>query len=51
MSEQIVQILERKDPSSVWVIRTVIQVWPNIPQERARLKRFLDAMPEDPSCQ
>jgi len=47
MNEQIVQILERKDPSSVWRVRTVIQLWPKDPKERARLKKFIDRKPED----
>jgi len=42
--EQIIQILERDrcapGPDS-WKVRTVIQLWPNIPEERERLNRFI----------
>ena len=43
MTEQIIQILERKDDECVWRVRTVIQLLPNIPEERARLNRFVNA--------
>lgn len=46
MTEQIIQILEREGPESVWKVRTVIQLWPCIPEERARLKLFIDKKPE-----
>lgn len=43
MTEQLIQIIERKDPFSEWKIRTVIQLWPNIPEERERLRKFMEA--------
>jgi hypothetical protein len=47
MSEQIIQILERVDGGGPgeWKIRTVIQLWPNIPEERERLRRFVEEVP------
>ena len=51
MKEQIIQILERDvcaPGPSVWKVRTVIQLWPNIPEERARLNRFIDEDPNEP---
>ena len=42
MTEQLIQIIERKDHISEWKIRTVIQLWPNIPEERDRLRRFME---------
>jgi len=47
MTEQIIQILERPDMGRVWKIRTVIQLWPNIPEERERLNRFINETPDD----
>lgn len=47
MTEQIIQILERKYMSDEWKVRTVIQLWPNIPEERDRLNRFINKNPED----
>jgi len=46
MKEQIIQILEREDVGSVWKIRTVIQLWPHIPEEMNRLSRFINQTPE-----
>ena len=45
MTEQLIQIIERVDPFSEWKIRTVIQLWPNIPEERERLRRFMEEFP------
>jgi hypothetical protein len=50
MTEQIIQILERDGSCSgpnTWRIRTVIQLWPNIPEERERLQRFINEAPEE----
>ena len=50
MKEQIIQILEkdRDDTKSTWKIRTVIQLWPHIPEEMNRLSRFIN---QDPNKQ
>jgi hypothetical protein len=51
MKEQIIQILERDvcaPGPSVWKVRTVIQLWPNIPEERTRLNRFIEDDPNEP---
>jgi len=45
MTEQIIQILERKDCFTGWKVRTVIQLHPNIPEERERLRRFIEEEP------
>jgi hypothetical protein len=42
MTEQIIQILERKPTGRGWNVRTVIQLWPFIPEERERLRRFVE---------
>jgi hypothetical protein len=45
MKDQIIQILEKdRYPThrDTWHVRTVIQLWPNIPEERKRLQRFID---------
>lgn len=47
MTEQIIQILERPDCGCVWKVRTAIQLWPNIPEERVRLNRFIDENPDE----
>ena len=46
MTEQIIQILERKTTSDVWKVRTVIQLWPADVEERQRLYRFTTEEPE-----
>jgi hypothetical protein len=46
MNEQIIQILERKDLQENWKIRTVIQLWPFVEEERNRLMRFINS-PEE----
>jgi hypothetical protein len=48
MKEQIIQILERDvcaSGISTWKIRTSIQLYPNIPEERERLRRFMEEEP------
>lgn len=48
MKEQIIQIIERDvcaSGPSAWKIRTAIQLWPNIPEERQRLNRFIEEEP------
>ena len=46
MTEQIVQILERKDGASEWKVRTVIQLWPHIQEEMDRMYRFINKKPD-----
>lgn len=47
MTEQIIQIFERDESRGLgcWKIRTVIQLWPNIPEERDRLLKFMECAP------
>jgi hypothetical protein len=46
MTEQIIQILERKGHEREWKVRTVIQIWPFDDFERDRMRRFLEEDPE-----
>lgn len=48
MTEQIIQILEKDECApgpGHWKIRTVIQLWPAIPEERDRLINFMENAP------
>ena len=45
MTEQVIQILEREDCGTSWKVRTAIQLWPRIPEERDRLRRFMEEGP------